>query len=60
MTEVIRPYADLRGIFSGIDYRHNHAVPFEPVDVSEDSATTIVRVDDLRTIPQHQLRVRLA
>ena len=59
MTEVIRPYADLKGIFAGIDYRHSHAVPFHPIDVSEDSATTVVRVDDLRTIPQHQLRVRL-
>jgi hypothetical protein len=59
MTEVIRPYADLKGIFAGIEYRHNHAVVFQPIDVSEDSATTVVRVDDLRTIPQHQLRLRL-
>jgi hypothetical protein len=59
MTEVIRPYADLKGIFAGIDYRHSLAVAFQPIDVSEDSASTVVRVDDLRTIPQHQLRVRL-
>jgi hypothetical protein len=59
MTEVIRPYADLKGIFGGIEYRHNLAVAFQPIDVTEDSATTVVRVDDLRTVPQHQLRVRL-
>lgn len=59
MTELIRPYADLKGIFAGIDYRHSQGVPFQPIDVSEDVATTVVRVDDLRTIPQHQLRVRL-
>lgn len=59
MSEIIRPYADLTGIFAGIDYRPNHAAAFQPIDVSEDSASTVVRVDDLRTIPQHQLRVRL-
>ncbi len=59
MTELIRPYADLKGIFAGIDYRHNQAQPFQPIDVTEDAATAVVRVDDLRTIPQHQLRVRL-
>jgi hypothetical protein len=59
MSEVIRPYADLRGIFAGIEYRHSQALPFQPIDVSTESATAVVRVDDLRTIPQHQLRVRL-
>ena len=59
MTEVIRPYADLRGIFAGLEYRHNQVVPFQPIDVGQDAATTVVRVDDLRTIPQHQLKVRL-
>jgi hypothetical protein len=59
MPEVIRPYQDLRGIFAGLEYRHNQSVAFQPIDVSEDSATTVVRVDDLRTIPQHQLRIRL-
>jgi hypothetical protein len=59
MTEIIRPYADLKGIFAGLEYRHNHAMAFQPIDLSQDSAKTVVRVDDLRTIPQHQLRVRL-
>jgi hypothetical protein len=59
MTEVIRPYADLRGIFAGLEYRHSLAIPYDPIDVTQDAATTIVRVDDLRTIPHHQLKVRL-
>jgi hypothetical protein len=59
MTELIRPYADLRGIFAAIEYRHNQAMPFEPLELGADAATTVVRVDDLRTIPQHQIRLRL-
>jgi hypothetical protein len=59
MTEIIRPYADLEGIFAGVEYRANPVEAFQPIDIDGDAATTIVQVDDLRTIPQHQLRLRL-
>jgi hypothetical protein len=59
MTDLVRPYADLENIFESVEYRANLTEPFQPIDVSDDVAAQIVRVDDLRTIPQHQLRVRL-
>jgi hypothetical protein len=59
MMDLVRPYADLTGIFESIEYRANLTEPFQPIDVAGDVATHLVRVDDLRTIPQHQLRVRL-
>jgi hypothetical protein len=59
MTSIIRPYADLEGIFSGLQYRANAAEPFKSVPIENDDASTIVRVDDLRTIPQDELRIDL-
>jgi hypothetical protein len=59
MTDLIRPYADLEGIFDKLEYRANPVAQFETIEIDGDSATTIVPVDDLRAIPQHELRLQL-
>ena len=59
MSDLIRPYADLEGIFVGIEYRANPVQSFQSVDIDGDTARMVVPVDDLRTIPQHQLRLAL-
>ena len=59
MRELVRPYADLDGIFESVEYRAGPTEPFEFLDIDGDDAVRVVPVDDLRTIPQHQLRIRV-
>lgn len=59
MKDLLRPYADVQGIFNSIEYRANATEAFEKLDVDTDVAARVVRVDDLRTIPTHQLRITL-
>lgn len=58
-TDLLRPYLDLDGIFESVEYRPNQAQPFEALDIDGDMAAKLVYADDLRTIPQHQFRIKL-
>jgi hypothetical protein len=57
MKSVLRPYADLPGVFRRVEYRSSPADAFAPLDVNGDTAARVVSMDDLRTIPTHQFKV---
>jgi hypothetical protein len=59
VSSLIRPYADAEGIFSGLEYRANLVDAFQAIDVTDGEASAIVRVDDLRSIPQYELKLKL-
>jgi hypothetical protein len=57
MPDLLRPYIDLPDVFKSLEYRSNQTHQFEPVAVESGVATKVVVVDDLRTIPTHQVRI---
>jgi hypothetical protein len=59
MSQALLPYADARQLFKAIEYRASSASPFESLNLDGDRIEKIVRVDDLRTIPEHQFRLEI-
>lgn len=59
MKDIVLPYTDLDGIFESVEYRGNPTESFQALDIDGDLATRVVLVDDLRIIPQHELRIKL-
>lgn len=60
MTSIcLRPYASLEGIFEAVEYRASRSAPFRALHVDGDAIHHVVRVDDLRLLPQHEFRLTL-
>jgi hypothetical protein len=53
----VLPYASLDGFLTSVRYRHSTNAKFQEID--KDTGTVVVPVDDLRSIPRHELGVNL-
>jgi len=58
-VQVAKPYADAQGVIKSIEYRSSPAEPFAPLDIDGSEISHLVYADDLRTIPLHELKVKL-
>jgi len=58
-VRVLRPYADLEGIFEKLEYRASPADPFKALPLDGDTVHHVVRKDDLRLFAQHEFKVVL-
>lgn len=60
MTSIcLRPYASLEGIFEVVEYRASRSDAFRALPVDGNTIHHVVRVDDLRLLPQHEFRLTL-
>ncbi len=60
MTAIcLRPYASLDGIFQTVEYRASRSDAFRVLPIDGDTIHHVVRVDDLRLLPQHEFRLTL-
>ena len=58
-VRVLRPYADLEGIFETLEYRASPSDPFKALPLDGDTIHHVVRKDDLRLFVQHEFKVGL-
>jgi len=59
MADLLRPYVDLPDIFASIECRSNGNSRFDELNLEDGSAIKVIIVEDLRTIPTHQLKIRI-
>lgn len=58
-VRVLRPYADLEGVFEKLEYRASPADAFKALPLDSDTVHHVVRKDDLRLFAQHEFKVVL-